>query len=190
MESLKCITVGDGAVGKTCMLMSYSMDTFPEVYVPTVLMNYTTNCMVDGRPVSLRLWDTASQEDYDRLRPLSYTCTDVFVVCYSVTSPSSLRNVKDKWIKEIRFHCPHAPIVLVGTKADLRNLSAADKQGMTFVDFADAKELGEELGVDRVMECSAKTTVGMTELFNEVIKVGLVAKCKSKIKKRKKCVLL
>ena len=141
-------------------------------------------------PLGLGLWDTAGQEDYDRLRPLSYTCTDVFVVCYSVTSPSSLRNAKDKWIKEIRFHCPHAPIVLAGTKADLRNLSAADKQDMTFVDFAHAKELGEELGVDRVMECSAKTAVGLTELFEEVMKVGLAAKSKCKIKKRKKCVLL
>ena len=190
MQSLKCVTVGDGAVGKTCMLMSYSMDAFPEDYVPTVFENYTAMCIVDGRPLSLDLWDTVGQEDYDRLRPLSYTCTDVFVVCYSVTSPSSLRNVKDKWIKEIRSHCPHAPIVLAGTKADLRNLSAADKQDITFVDFADAKELGEELGVDRVMECSAKTGVGLTELFNEVMKVGLAAKSKSKIKKRKKCVLL
>jgi hypothetical protein len=61
---------------------------------------------------------------------------------------------------------------------------------MTFVDFADAKELGEELGVDRVMECSAKTAVGLTELFDEVMKVGLAAKSLVKIKKRKKCVLL
>ena len=144
--------------------------------------------MVDGRPLSLHLWDTASQEDYDSLRPLSYPHTDVFVVCYSVTSPSSLRNVKDKWIKEIRSHCPHAPIVLAGTKADLRN--AAGKQDTTFVDIADAKELGEELGVDCVMECSGKTAVGLTELFDAIIKVGLAAKCKSKIKKRKKCVLL
>merc|ERR1712048_302103 len=182
MESLiKCTTVGDGAVGKTCMLMSYSTETFPEVYVPTALMNYTNNYMVDGRPLSLSLWDTASQEDYDRFRPLSYPHTDVFVVCYSVTSPSSLRNAKNKWIKEIRFHSPHAPIVLAGTKADLRNSSAADKQDTTFVDFADAKELGEELGVNRVMECSAKTAVGLTELFDEVMKVGLAAKCKSKI---------
>ena len=188
MESLKCVTVGDCAVGKTCMLMSYSMDAFPEDYIPTVFESYTSMCIVDGLPLSLHLWDTASQKEYDSLRPLSYPHTDVFVVCYSVTSPSSLRNVKDKWIKEIRFHSPHAPIVLAGTKADLRN--AAGKQDTTFVDFADAKELGEELGVERVMECSAKTAVGLVELFNEVIKVGLVAKSKSKIKKHKKCVLL
>ena len=190
MESLKCITVGDGGVGKTGMLMSYYMDVFPEDYRPKVFENHTAMCMVDGCPLGLDLWDTAGQEDYDRLRPLSYTCTDVFVVCYSVTSPSSLRNVKDKWIKEIRFHCPHAPIVLAGTKADLRNLSAADKQDITFVDFADAKELGEELGADRVMECSAKTQVGLNDVFDEIMRTRIAAKFKSKMKKRNNCVLL
>ena len=188
MESLKCVTVGDVSVGKTCMLMSYYMDVFPEDYVPTVFESYRSMCIVDGLPLSLHLWDTASQQDYDSLRPLSYPHTDVFVVCYSITSPSSLRNAKDKWIKEIRSHCPHAPIVLAGTKADLRN--AAGKQDTTFVDFAAAKELGEELGVDCVMECSGKTTVGLAELFDAIMKVGLAAKCKSKIKKREKCVVM
>lgn len=44
------------------------------------------------------LWDTAGQEDYARLRPLSYPHTDCFVVCYSLTSPVSLRNVSQKWV--------------------------------------------------------------------------------------------
>ena len=190
MESLKCVCVGDGAVGKTCMLMSYSMEAFPGDYVPTVFENYTALCVVDGRPMSLGLWDTAGQEDYDSLRPLSYPGTDVFILCYSVNSPSSFKNVKAKWLQEIRFHCPNTPFVIVGTKTDTRNSSKGDKQGMTCVDLADAKELGEELGVKRVMECSAKTKVGLSEVFDEMMKVGIAAKFKPKIKKRNKCVLL
>jgi Ras-related C3 botulinum toxin substrate 1 len=76
--------------------------------------------VVDGIQVSLGLWDTAGQEDYDRLRPLSYPQTDVFLICYSVASPSSFENVTSKWYPEIKHHCPDAPIILVGTKIDLR----------------------------------------------------------------------
>ena len=70
--------------------------------------------VVDGVQVSLGLWDTAGQEDYDRLRPLSYPQTDVFLICYSVASPSSFENVTSKWYPEIKHHCPDAPIILVG----------------------------------------------------------------------------
>ncbi len=64
--------------------------------------------------VSLGLWDTAGQEDYDRLRPLSYPQTDVFVLCFSVISPTSFTNITNKWIPEIRHHCPDKPIILCG----------------------------------------------------------------------------
>ena len=52
--------------------------------------------MIGGEPYTLGLFDTAGQEDYDRLRPLSYPQTDVFLVCFSVVSPSSYENVKEK----------------------------------------------------------------------------------------------
>ena len=95
-KTIKCVVVGDGAVGKTCLLMSYTTNQFPSKYAPTVFDNYAVTVMIGDDPHTLGLFDTAGQEDYDRLRPLSYPQTDVFLVCFSTVSPSSFENVKEK----------------------------------------------------------------------------------------------
>ncbi|CAH1725861.1 ras-like GTP-binding protein Rho1 [Aphis gossypii] len=117
----KVVIVGDGESGKTCLLRVFFEDIFPEVYVPTVFDYYTTVIEVDGKKVELDLWDTAGQEDYDRLRPLSYGGTDVVIICYSIDTPKSLINVIDKWVPEVRYFCKEVPVILVGNKKDIRD---------------------------------------------------------------------
>ncbi|CAF0847964.1 unnamed protein product [Didymodactylos carnosus] len=143
---IKLVIVGDGTVGKTCALISYTTNTFPEEYVPTVFDNYTSNILVDGVKISLGLWDTAGQEDYDRLRPLSYPQTDVFVLCFSVVSPTSFTNITNKWIPEIRHHCPDTPVLLCGTKIDLReDKEDLQKQNLTAIKREQGQRLGKKI---------------------------------------------
>jgi len=191
MKNIKCVVVGDGAVGKTCLLISYTSNAFPDEYIPTVFDNYSTNVMVDGRPYSLGLWDTAGQEDYDRLRPLSYPQTDVFLVCYSVLSRTSLNNVKAKWIPELRQYTDGAPIILVGTKSDLRNdphmIAEFQEKGLTMISPEEAEAVRKEIGAQQHVECSALTQKGLKEVFEEAIRASIKPTI---LKKKSTCTIL
>ena len=87
---LKCVVVGDGAVGKTCLLMSSANDAFPEENVLTVFDHCAFGDTVGGKQYLLGLHDTAGQQDYDGLRPLSYPMTDVFLIGLLLCGKSSL----------------------------------------------------------------------------------------------------
>ncbi|CAJ0566557.1 unnamed protein product, partial [Mesorhabditis spiculigera] len=186
-RQIKCVVVGDGTVGKTCMLISYTTDSFPLQYVPTVFDNYSAQMTVDGHLVNLGLWDTAGQEDYDRLRPLSYPQTDVFVLCFSVVSPVSFDNVTTKWIPEIRAHCPDAPILLVGTKIDLRDdpNHTADPRGPILK--AQGQKVAQRIKAVRYLECSALTQHGLRQVFEDAVRSVLNPK---PIKSKRKCTIL
>ena len=95
MRSIKCVVCGDGEVGKTGLLITFTTSSFPSHYLPTVFDSFSKDLEVDGTSVTLNLWDTAGQEEYARLRTLSYPGTDVFIICFSLVSPSSLDNVRD-----------------------------------------------------------------------------------------------
>ena len=172
----KVVVVGDDAVGKTSMLMSCVTDKFPTDSLPTVFDLNFVERIVDSEPIVLELWDTAGGEDYERLRPLSYSNTDVFMICYSVASPTSLENVEKKWLPEIRHYWPNSPFMLVGTKSDLRKDEKSKAKGVSFVDSAHAEKKGIELGAGRVMECSAKTQDGLKDVFDEAARFALDAR--------------
>ncbi|KAG6489027.1 hypothetical protein ZIOFF_050285 [Zingiber officinale] len=175
---IKCVTVGDGAVGKTCMLICYTSNKFPTDYIPTVFDNFSANVSVDGSIVNLGLWDTAGQEDYSRLRPLSYRGADVFVLAFSLISRPSYENVLKKWMPELRRFAPNVPIVLVGTKLDLRDDKAylADHPGATTItpaQVASGEELRKQTGAAAYIECSSKTQQNVKAVFDTAIKVVL-----------------
>ncbi|KAI2657301.1 Rho-related GTP-binding protein RhoG [Labeo rohita] len=187
MQTIKCVVVGDGAVGKTCLLISYTTNAFPEEYIPTVFDNYSAQMSVDGRTVSLNLWDTAGQEEYDRLRTLSYPQTNVFIICFSIGSPSSQANVRHKWHPEVSHHCPNVPILLVGTKRDLRSDSETVKklkeQGMAPTNHQQGGALAKQIGAVKYLECSALKQEGVREVFVEAVRAVLYPVTKKNTKK-------
>lgn len=191
MQTLKCVVVGDGAVGKTCLLISYTTNQFPADYVPTVFDNYTVTVMIGDEPYTLGLFDTAGQEDYDRLRPLSYPSTDVFLVCFSVISPPSFENVKEKWFPEVHHHCPGVPCLVVGTQVDLRDdkviIEKLRRQRLRPITAEQGERLARELRAVKYVECSALTQRGLKNVFDEAIVAALEPPV---IKKSKKCTIL
>lgn len=214
--AIKCVVVGDGAVGKTAMLISYvlrlellpsflpsntdltllliawhcryTQNAFPEDYLPTVFDNYSANVMFGGKPFNLGLWDTAGQDDYDRLRPLSYPQTDVFLMLYSSVNPTSFENIRAKWYPEVSHHCPNSPIVLAATKIDLRTNEemlqrlAAHRQAP--VTYEQGLTLAKEINAAKFVECSALTQQGLKQVFDECIRT--VAEPADKPQKKKK----
>ncbi|XP_007061831.2 transforming protein RhoA [Chelonia mydas] len=187
----KLVIVGDGACGKTCLLIVFSKDQFPEVYVPTVFENYVADIEVDGKQVELALWDTAGQEDYDRLRPLSYPDTDVILMCFSIDSPDSLENIPEKWTPEVKHFCPNVPIILVGNKKDLRNdehtRRELAKMKQEPVKPEEGRDMANRIGAFGYMECSAKTKDGVREVFEMATRAALQAR---RGKKKSGCLLL
>ncbi|KAB5567299.1 hypothetical protein PHYPO_G00231170 [Pangasianodon hypophthalmus] len=153
--------------------------------------NYVADIEVDSKQVELALWDTAGQEDYDRLRPLSYPDTDVILMCFSIDSPDSLENIPEKWTPEVKHFCPNVPIILVGNKKDLRNdehtRRELAKMKQEPVKAEEGRDMANRIGAFGYMECSAKTKDGVREVFEMATRAALQAR---RGKKNSKCLLL
>ena len=184
----KIVILGDGACGKTSLLNVFTRGYFPEVYEPTVFENYIHDIFVDGKHITLSLWDTAGQEEFDRLRSLSYSDTHTIMLCFSVDSYDSLENVKNKWVGEITDHCEGVKLVLVALKCDLRNNDTeaitpnnihnnnntnSKNKNTKLISYEEGLAMAKQIGALRYLECSAKSNKGVNEAFTEAARVAL-----------------
>lgn len=119
-EKIKLVFVGDRSVGKTSLIVTFSTKQFPESNPPTVLEAYTGQTKHRDKDVDLNIFDTAGHEDFQRVRPISYNKADVIVICFSLVDKDSLTNACTKWYREVRSLGPKCPMILVGTKLDLK----------------------------------------------------------------------
>ncbi|KFG77874.1 small GTPase Rho3 [Metarhizium anisopliae] len=200
----KLVLLGDGACGKTSLLNVFTRGYFPTVYEPTVFENYVHDIFVDNVHIELSLWDTAGQEEFDRLRSLSYDDTDLIMLCYSVDSKDSLENVESKWVGEITDNCPGVKLVLVALKCDLREgggddeadeAAAAPADGNAnserpkgpLIEYDKGLEVAKRIGASRYLECSAMKNRGVNEAFTEAARVALSVK---KEREENKCTVM
>ncbi|EEQ36761.1 putative GTP-binding protein [Clavispora lusitaniae] len=192
----KIVILGDGACGKTSLLNVFTRGYFPQVYEPTVFENYVHDIFIDGQSVQLSLWDTAGQEEFDRLRALSYSDTHCIMLCFSIDSPDSLENVQSKWVGEIADHCEGVKLVLVALKCDLRNQeeeaqvredesfnpysqnSGPYAQQKRLISYDEGLAVAKKVGALRYLECSAKKNRGVNEAFSEAARCALNARPK------------
>lgn len=197
--------LGDGACGKTSLLNVFTRGYFPQVYEPTVFENYVHDIFIDGQSVQLSLWDTAGQEEFDRLRSLSYSDTHCIMLCFSIDSPDSLENVQSKWVGEIADHCEGVKLVLVALKCDLRSNEDSDapeddpysqnpyQQQKRLISYDEGLAVAKKVGALRYLECSAKKNRGVNEAFSEAARCALNAKPKGandNEPEKKSCVIM
>ncbi|XP_011336691.1 rho-related BTB domain-containing protein 1 isoform X3 [Ooceraea biroi] len=203
-ELVKCVVVGDTAVGKTRLICAracnkhVSLSQLLTTHVPTVwaIDQYRIYKdvlersweVVDNVNVSLRLWDTFG--DHEKDRRFAYGRSDVVLLCFSITNPVSLRNCKVMWYPEIRRFCPQTPVLLVGCKNDLRYMYRDETYLSYFRDRSpfvratrksdlvmpdQARAVARELGVC-YYETSVFTYYGVNEVFENSIRAALIAR--------------
>ncbi|KAG0952264.1 hypothetical protein G6F29_007249 [Rhizopus arrhizus] len=187
LEPILAVVVGDGGCGKTSLLVVYQKKAFPAKYVPTVFENYIANVQLEtGKMVELALWDTAGQEDYDRLRPLSYPETDVILICFAINLRTSFTNVQDRWLPEVTHFCENVPKLLVGTKLDYRQNQDEIKRlgsvGQRLITEEEGRQLAKEIGAS-YYECSAMQNINV-DLVIEAATRAAVAGSMKKLHKR------
>ncbi|CAE6462370.1 unnamed protein product [Rhizoctonia solani] len=190
----KIVVCGDGGCGKTSLLNVFTRGFFTQVYEPTVFENYVQDVKVDDQMVELSLWDTAGQEDFDRLRSLSYADTHLVMLCFSVDNPISLENVESKWIEEIlevgtialslyfalntlfAVALPRSEDSLT-LKCDLRDdhvvRDRLSRFGSRPVIYEEGLAVARRIRASRYLECSSKYNRGVTEVFNESARVSI-----------------
>lgn len=200
VETIKCVVVGDNAVGKTRLICARACNTTLTQYqllathVPTVwAIDQYRVCqevlersrdVVDEVSISLRLWDTFG--DHHKDRRFAYGRSDVVVLCFSIANPNSLNHVKTMWYQEIKHFCPRTPVVLVGCQLDLRyaDLEAVNrarrplarpiKRG-DILPPEKGREVAKELGIP-YYETSVFDQFGIKDVFDNAIRAALISR--------------
>ncbi|KAM4540277.1 rho-related GTP-binding protein RhoU-like [Fundulus diaphanus] len=176
-EELSCMLVGDGAVGKTTMIISYIFNGYTREYRQSAFDVFTGFVHVDGTPTRIKLIDTAGQEEFGHLRCLCYAHVDVFILCFSLVNPVSFHSVSSRWISQIRGSNPTSPIILVGTQSDLRHnvdvLVELHQQSTRPVGFRQARRLADRIRAQDYMECSALTQHNLKAVFDSAVSAAI-----------------
>lgn len=160
---VKLVVVGDCGCGKTTLIKRYINNTYTDTYTATGFDTYHSTYQVSSTyKIQMSIWDTSGDPSYGRVRPLSYTDTDLILACFSIGNPESLHNIVSKWLPEIREHCPTQPIIIVGCGTDMRTdeavLAKLAKNKQTPVTYEQGLKTAKDIEALVYSETSAKTS--------------------------------
>ena len=180
----KAVLVGDGVCGKTELFRVFTEGGFREGYYGSNdFRRYSAIIEIGNTSTRLALWDTPGQ-DYDRRRGSVYSDAHVVLMCFSIDDPDSLDNIHAFWLPEVLDSCAGVPIVLVGTKSDLRRdgatIAELRKTSDHPVTYEEALEAQIKIGAKAYIECSAKLGEGVAEVFETAVKCALEKSVKAK----------
>ena len=182
-HNMKIVFVGDTAVGKTSVIMTWTQEVFPSLYEPTVFDTYNGTKNYKGSEIKLQIWDTAGHDDLGRLRPIAYSNTDCFIICFSLMHKNSLENACQKWVAEVKTTATLCPCILVGTKLDLREeleRSGDEARLRECVTNAEIEAAAKKYAFQGFVVCSAKEKKGLNKVFHTAFKVVFQMKNMSK----------
>uniref|UniRef100_A0A0B7AYI3 Uncharacterized protein n=1 Tax=Arion vulgaris TaxID=1028688 RepID=A0A0B7AYI3_9EUPU len=170
---LKCVVVGDGSVGKTSMLMGYATNRYPTQHVPSVFDNYAGSLKFAGKKIQMQIIDAVEGTENPKFRQSLYSGTHIFVICFSVVKPASLRHVEEVWLPEIRSFTPGIPFILVGAQADLRSVDIIRdmlaSSGQRPITTAEGAMLARRVGATCYIETSPEVEKNVRKLINSAI---------------------
>lgn len=183
--TIKLLLMGDSGTGKSSLLLRFSQDRFlgEDVHAATIGVDFKIKFieMANGLRIKLTIWDTAGQERFRTLTSSYYRGADGVLLVYDITDRASFKNIRSVWIKELEMYADleKMTLMLVGNKIDKRNREGGLENIASLVTMEEGQELAQDLGA-LFVESSAKTKIGVTEVFED-----LVASIISKIQKKK-----
>ena len=162
-KSYKVLLLGNSYVGKTCILLRFSEDTYNDDYEVTIGLNYRIKTLnIDNNPIRMQIWDTSGEEKFKAIAKNFYRGAHGVLLIYDICEKNSFLDVKS-WIEQIIENTDNDDIVMIlcGNKCDMekeRNIS---------------KNEGENLANSYKIpffECSAKENINIDEIFNTLAK--------------------
>ena len=176
---IKLVVVGDDDLPKTKLLLMYSRGEIPISYVPTVFENFSHRIDFEDNFLIVSLWDTSGQEQYDRLRPLSYSNADIILILFDINRRKTFDNVNSKWGDEIRHYCDDVECILVGIHGEGENCLSdeSDKQCVT---EEEGKECAQRFGARKYVQIHLNEKESINKLFEDAAIYGLLYNYKYK----------
>jgi Ras-related protein Rab-8A len=162
---IKLLMIGDSGVGKSCLLLRFSDDSFTPTFITTIGIDFKIKTIdLNGKRVKLQIWDTAGQERFRTITTAYYRGANGILLVYDVTDENSFLNIRN-WMKSIDQHAADSvKRILIGNKADMVNERV--------IETVRGQALADEYGI-KFFECSAKTDQNVTEAFMEIARQSM-----------------